>query len=174
MYPSAPRWYGVARQMDEQQLTWIFGSSRSGSTWLLRMLSELEGVVPIDDPHLGHHLGVWRPIPLAWATVDGDLPELTTLLELKAQEPGYFILGALACLAASIGGSTPRTGPLPEDFYAQYGAKVEPEYLLQLLADLTAIIRRNRQGLELRRRVLAVAVAAPIVLTVVFGLLAIL
>jgi len=50
------------------RLAWIFGSSRSGSTWLLRMLSQLERVVPIDDPHLGHHLGVWRPIPLAWAT----------------------------------------------------------------------------------------------------------
>jgi hypothetical protein len=81
-------------------------------------------------------------------------------------------LGALACLAASIGGSTPETGPLPEDFYAQYGAKVEPEYLRLLLAELTAIIRRNRQSLELRSRVLAFAVAAPIVLTIAFGLLA--
>jgi hypothetical protein len=70
------------------QLSWIFGSSRSGSTWLLRMLSELRGVVPIDDPHLGHHLGVWRPIPLAWAACE-DPPELTTLLDLKAAEPGY-------------------------------------------------------------------------------------
>ncbi|HEX3433324.1 MAG TPA: sulfotransferase, partial [Solirubrobacteraceae bacterium] len=76
--------------MDEGRLTWIFGSSRSGSTWLLRMLSDLEGVVPIDDPHLGHHLGVWRPIPLAWASADGDLPNLTTLLDLKAEEPSYF------------------------------------------------------------------------------------
>lgn len=72
------------------RLTWIFGSSRSGSTWLLRMLSNFEGVVPIDDPHLGHHLGVWRPIPLAWAIGEQDSPELTTLLELKAEEPGYF------------------------------------------------------------------------------------
>jgi Sulfotransferase family len=74
---------------DEERLAWIFGSSRSGSTWLLRMLSDLEGVVPVDDPHLGHHLGVWRPIPLAWAACE-DPPELTTLLDLKAEEPGYF------------------------------------------------------------------------------------
>jgi hypothetical protein len=73
----------------ENRLAWIFGSSRSGSTWLLKMLAELEGVVPIDDPHLGHHLGVWRPIPLAWATCENP-PELNTLLELKAGEPGYF------------------------------------------------------------------------------------
>lgn len=75
--------------MQENRLAWIFGSSRSGSTWLLKMLSDFEGVVPVDDPHLGHHLGVWRPIPLAWAACD-DPPELKTLLELKAEEPGYF------------------------------------------------------------------------------------
>ena len=72
------------------RLVWIFGSSRSGSTWLLRMLSELDGVMPIDDPHLGHHLGVWRPIPLAWAASEESAPELRTLLELKGEEPGYF------------------------------------------------------------------------------------
>jgi hypothetical protein len=56
----------------------------------LRMLSDLDGVVPVDDPHLGHHLGVWRPIPLAWAVSEDPTPELKTLLELKAEEPGYF------------------------------------------------------------------------------------
>lgn len=75
--------------MQEDRLAWIFGSSRSGSTWLLKMLSDLEAVVPVDDPHLGHHLGVWRPIPLAWAACE-DPPPLTTLLEVKAEEPGYF------------------------------------------------------------------------------------
>lgn len=83
---------GGPRSLDryEDRLVWIFGSSRSGSTWLLRMLSDFEGVVPIDDPHLGHHLGVWRPIPLAWAASAEDPPELTTLLDLKREEPGYF------------------------------------------------------------------------------------
>jgi hypothetical protein len=75
--------------MQENRLAWIFGSSRSGSTWLLKMLSDLEAVVPVDDPHLGHHLGVWRPIPLAWAACE-DPPRLSTLLEVKAEEPGYF------------------------------------------------------------------------------------
>jgi hypothetical protein len=75
--------------MQENRLAWIFGSSRSGSTSLLKMLSDLEGVVPIDDPNLGHHLGVWRPIPLAWAACE-DPPELSTLLDIKAEEPGYF------------------------------------------------------------------------------------
>jgi hypothetical protein len=70
------------------RLAWIFGSSRSGSTWLLRMLSGLERVIPIDDPHLGHHLGIWRPIPLAWATAK-DPPKLGTLADYKRQKPDY-------------------------------------------------------------------------------------
>jgi LPS sulfotransferase NodH len=70
------------------RLAWIFGSSRSGSTWLLRMLSELERVVPIDDPHIGHHLGVWRPIPLAWATAK-DPPKLGTLADFKRKKRDY-------------------------------------------------------------------------------------
>ena len=77
------------RDLDEDRLVWIMGSSRSGSTWLLRMLAELEGAVPIDDPHIGHHLGVWRPIPLAWATAS-EQPELSTLREVKRDKPGYF------------------------------------------------------------------------------------
>jgi hypothetical protein len=74
--------------MDAGRLAWIFGSSRSGSTWLLRMLSELDRVVPIDDPHLGHHLGVWRPIPLAWATAR-EPPRLGTLADYKRQKRSY-------------------------------------------------------------------------------------
>jgi hypothetical protein len=70
------------------RLAWIFGSSRSGSTWLLKMLAELDPVVPIDDPHIGHHLGVWRPIPLAWATCK-DPPKLGTLADYKRQKRSY-------------------------------------------------------------------------------------
>jgi Sulfotransferase family len=70
------------------RLCWIFGSSRSGSTWLLRMLAELRRVIPIDDPHIGHHLGVWRPIPLAWATAK-DPPQLGTLADFKRKKRDY-------------------------------------------------------------------------------------
>jgi hypothetical protein len=52
------------------------------------MLAGLDRVIPIDDPHLGHHLGVWRPIPLAWATAK-DLPKLGTLADYKRQKRDY-------------------------------------------------------------------------------------
>lgn len=73
----------------EDRLAWIMGSSRSGSTWMLRMLTEGSGVVGIDDPHLGHHLGVWRPLPLAWATA-AERPQLQTLCDVKREKPDYF------------------------------------------------------------------------------------
>jgi len=52
------------------------------------MLAELERVIPIDDPHIGHHLGVWRPIPLAWATAK-DPPKLGTLADFKRKKRDY-------------------------------------------------------------------------------------
>jgi hypothetical protein len=74
---------------DGHGLGWILGSSRSGSTWLLRMLGELDGVAGIDDPHLGHHLGIWRPIPLAWAAA-AEPPELGTLIDLQRGDDDFF------------------------------------------------------------------------------------
>jgi hypothetical protein len=79
----------MAMRPREDQLTWIFGSSRSGSTWLERMLSEFDELHPIDETGIGHHLGVWRPIPLAWATCD-DPPDLSTFADVKAGNPDYF------------------------------------------------------------------------------------
>jgi Sulfotransferase family len=73
----------------DSQLVWILGSSRSGNTWLLRMLGELPGTATIDDPHLGHHLGVWRPIPLAWAAAADD-PELSTLVDIQRDRDEFF------------------------------------------------------------------------------------
>src|SRR5436853_3050063 len=52
------------------------------------MLSALERVVPIADPRLGHHFGVWRPIPLAWATAK-DPPKLGTLADYKRKKRDY-------------------------------------------------------------------------------------
>jgi hypothetical protein len=73
----------------ERRLAWIMGSSRSGSTWLANMLGSLPSATSIDDPHLGHHLGTWRPISIAWATA-AEPPRLTTLRSLKRDADDYF------------------------------------------------------------------------------------
>ena len=74
--------------MERPDLTWIFGSSRSGSTWLLRMLRHHPDVVGINETGLGHHLGVWRPIALAWQSVEP--PPLTTFKAIKEDRRDYF------------------------------------------------------------------------------------
>jgi hypothetical protein len=80
------------------------------------------------------------------------------------------VLGGLACLVGSMGGSSPNVGPPPEKFYADYGAGAEGDYLTQLLADLTATAALNREGLERRRRALSLAVRAPVLLAIGYGL----
>lgn len=41
----------------ESRVVWIFGSPRSGSTWLWKLLAEHERVVPINEPLIGQYLG---------------------------------------------------------------------------------------------------------------------
>ena len=41
----------------ESRLTWIFGSPRSGSTWLLTLLAEHDSIVPVNEPLIGWYLG---------------------------------------------------------------------------------------------------------------------
>jgi len=82
-------------------------------------------------------------------------------------------LGALACLVGSIGRSRPDTGPPPQRFYDDYGSSAETDYLTQLLADLAATAERNLEELKRRHRALTFAIRAPVLLTALYGLLAI-
>lgn len=58
------------------------------------MLAEHPDVVPVDETGVGHHLGVWRPISLAWGTADGQPPPLTTFAHVKAANPDYVFCDA--------------------------------------------------------------------------------
>jgi hypothetical protein len=79
-------------------------------------------------------------------------------------------LGVCACLVGTIGGSSPSMGPPPEQFYAEYGARTEDDYLGQLLADLAVTTKLNHKDLELRRRALAGAMSAPTMFAALYGL----
>jgi hypothetical protein len=81
------------------------------------------------------------------------------------------VLGALACFVGSTSGPTPKVGPPPETFYADYGTDTEAAYLTQLLGDLADIARQNRARLARRHKVLALATRGPILLAVLYGLL---
>lgn len=104
-----------ARALDEfeSRLVWIFGSPRTGSTWLLQLLthplavaddSELgvtrreapdagdAQVVPIDEPYIPQHLAPALPDELV---VSDALPAVT-IQSLRAGSPNYFLSGHYA------------------------------------------------------------------------------
>jgi hypothetical protein len=80
--------------------------------------------------------------------------------------------GALICIAGSVWGSNTDTGPRPQSFYAQYGTNTEADYLTVQLADLGVTADRNRHKLKRRQAALALAVGAPILFAILYGLLA--
>jgi hypothetical protein len=47
---------GVDEAFDSR-LVWLFGSPRSGSTWVMRQLAGHPAVVPVNEPLIGQHLG---------------------------------------------------------------------------------------------------------------------
>lgn len=67
------------RDLEPQDLIWIFGSERTGSTWLGRMLGEMRGQVLWDEPLIGmlfgdfqHRIGVHHAQKRAHEFVFGD------------------------------------------------------------------------------------------------------
>jgi hypothetical protein len=65
----------AARRTIESRLLWIFGSPRSGSSWLLHLLEDHPRAVPVDEPLIGSYLSPflidapgWRPESLDTAS----------------------------------------------------------------------------------------------------------
>jgi hypothetical protein len=52
------------------------------------MLTLHPDIKMLDETGIGHHLGVWRPIPLAWAVCD-PAPDLSTFMAFKRHLPDY-------------------------------------------------------------------------------------
>lgn len=64
---------GRGAERFERKLTWIFGSPRSGSTWLLGLLGDLPEVLPFNEPLIGLYLG-----PFLSDLPGGDAAALST------------------------------------------------------------------------------------------------
>jgi hypothetical protein len=69
----------------EQRLIWIFGSPRSGSTWLMTMLIYLLDAFGVNEPLIGAHLAV----PVS-PVVGQPLPDDPTLADLRGNNLSYF------------------------------------------------------------------------------------
>jgi sulfotransferase family protein len=65
----------------EEKLMWIFGSPRSGSSWLLRLLGGQPDIAPVNEPYLGAHL-----VPVGGEVEAGEYYEHGD----RAGDTGYF------------------------------------------------------------------------------------
>lgn len=73
----------------DSKLVWIFGSPRSGSTWLLFLLAEHEAVVPINEPLIGLYLGPFMSDLPGFKASNLDRRTFT-VRRLQEEKPGQF------------------------------------------------------------------------------------
>jgi hypothetical protein len=64
-----------------KKLVWMFGSPRTGSTWLMQLLADSPEVGQIDEPYIPLHL-----VPLDHAVPEGEYYEHG----VRANDPNYF------------------------------------------------------------------------------------
>jgi hypothetical protein len=72
-----------------RRLLWIFGSPRSGSTWLLKMLDDLPGVTGVNEPFIGRHLAPFASDLPGMRATDFDV-STCTFNRLAGGGDGYF------------------------------------------------------------------------------------
>lgn len=73
----------------ERKLVWIFGSPRSGSTWLLQLLAEQQRVIPIREPLIGVHLAPFAPNLIGMRATHFS-PRQVLFNTLRGDTPNYF------------------------------------------------------------------------------------
>lgn len=81
-------WRRRAR-VGERDLVWIFGSPRSGSTWLLNMLAADPRVAAVDEPGIGAHLGLTMAGHIG-IEPDGASSEHFRLADFREEAGSYF------------------------------------------------------------------------------------
>jgi hypothetical protein len=80
---------GVVPRGFESQLTWVFGSPRSGSTWLLALLAEHPRVVPVNEPLIGDYLAPFLS-DLPGAVPDGLDADTFTIRKVRRDRDHMF------------------------------------------------------------------------------------
>ena len=84
--PPAPR---DSRSI-EARVTWLFGSPRSGSTWLRHMLAAHPGIVAIDEPTIGYHLSPFLSNEPGYHAEDLDLDTFTLRRVVEGNPERFF------------------------------------------------------------------------------------
>jgi hypothetical protein len=79
----------VARRSFESRVTWILGSPRSGSSWLLHLLADTGTVVPVDEPLIGLYLSPFLSDTPGWHADQLDA-ETFTLRRVQRDKTDQF------------------------------------------------------------------------------------
>lgn len=74
----------------ESRVIWLFGSPRSGSTWLRRMLAEHPAVEVMDEPTIGYHLGPFLSNEPGYHAEDLDLSTFTLRRVVEGNPDRFF------------------------------------------------------------------------------------
>lgn len=86
----------AARHADlERRLVWVFGSPRTGSTWLLNLACSHPDVLGIDEPGIGLHLALFAPEVLGVDAAGFD-PGQLRVNDSRAGDEDYFFAEAYA------------------------------------------------------------------------------
>jgi LPS sulfotransferase NodH len=81
----------------ERRLVWMFGSPRSGSTWLLNILRAMPGVAGIDEPNIGLHLAPLVSDVFASPAASTPLAAFR-VNDVRGSNPDYFFAEGYASL----------------------------------------------------------------------------
>jgi len=73
----------------EKRLVWVFGSPRTGTTWLLNLVCSHPDVMGIDEPGIGMHLALYAPEVLG-APPAGFAADQLRVNDSRAGDDDYF------------------------------------------------------------------------------------
>jgi Sulfotransferase family len=86
MRPSLPR----DSQSVESRVVWMFGSPRSGSTWLLRMAEQHPSIIGMNEPTIGYHLSPFLSNEPGYRVEDLDLGTFTQRRAMEGDPDRFF------------------------------------------------------------------------------------
>jgi Sulfotransferase family len=77
----------------ESRVVWLFGSPRSGSTWLAAMASQNPSVLMLNEPTIGYHLSPWLCNEPGYRAEDLNVDTMTIRRVLDRDRSKFFAAG---------------------------------------------------------------------------------
>ena len=79
----------------ERRLVWVFGSPRTGTTWLLNLVAAHPEVAAMDEPGIGMHLALFAPDTLGVPARGFDAEQMR-VNDSRAKDDDYFFADSYA------------------------------------------------------------------------------